>query len=172
MANHTIDATFAQIPVSTYTLSVTNAGTGIGTVSTNPSGSSFHAGTLVTLTAAPDTSSTFAGWSGGCSGTSSPVSLVMNSNTNVTATFTLKTYSISATAGTNGLISPSGTVMVNSGSSQSFTITPRAGYKVADVKVDGVSVGSVNSYSFANVKANHKIEALFSRSAKTLHKRK
>jgi hypothetical protein len=79
----------------------------------------------------------------------------------VTATFTLKTYSITATAGTHGSISPNGTVVVNHGASQQFTITADASYGIAGVKVDGVSVGAVTSYNFPNVTANHTIEASF-----------
>ncbi len=54
-------------------------------------------------------------------------------------------YTIQASAGANGSISPSGTVNVFSGANQSFTITPNSGYHVADVVVDGGSVGAVTS---------------------------
>jgi hypothetical protein len=50
---------------------------------------------------------------------------------------------------------------VNSGSSQSFTITPDASYHVNDVVVDGSSVGAVTSYTFSNVTENHTISANF-----------
>ncbi len=53
------------------------------------------------------------------------------------------TFTITASAGANGQISPSGAQTLNAGSSQSFTITPDAGYHVADVLVDGLSVGAV-----------------------------
>ena len=86
-ANHTITASFA--PVS-YTLTIRTSGTGTGTVSTNPSGTLFNAGTLVTLTAVPNTNSTFTGWSGACSGTSTTCRLTMNGNKSVTAAFTLR----------------------------------------------------------------------------------
>jgi mannose/cellobiose epimerase-like protein (N-acyl-D-glucosamine 2-epimerase family) len=72
-----------------------------------------------------------------------------------------QTFSISATAGSGGAISPSGSVNVAENSSQSFTITPDAGYKVSDVLVDGVSVGAVTSYAFSNVTADHTISASF-----------
>ena len=51
--------------------------------------------------------------------------------------------------------------MVNYGSDQAFTITPAAGYHVADVLVDGVSVGAVTTYTFTNVTADHTIAASF-----------
>ncbi len=85
----------------------------------------------------------------------------MNGAKNVTATFTLKTYTITASAGSGGSISPSGTVTVNYGGSQSFTITPDANYTIGNVVVDGVSAGSVTTYNFANVTANHTISASF-----------
>jgi hypothetical protein len=140
---------------------VTLAGTGTGTVTTNPSGTIFNAGTVVTLTAAPDVSSTFTGWSDGVIGTSRTVSLTMNGDTAVTAAFTLKTYTITATAGQNGSISPQGTVTVDHGANQSFTITPDACYDIADVTIDGVSVGAVTSYPFTNVTADHTLNAGF-----------
>jgi len=68
---------------------------------------------------------------------------------------------LTASAGANGAISPSGSVKVNSGSSQTFTITPSAGYTVNAVTVDGASVGAVGSYTFSNVTAAHSISATF-----------
>jgi hypothetical protein len=69
--------------------------------------------------------------------------------------------SIVASTGTNGTITPSGAVSVNNGGSQSFVITPNTGYHVADVLVDGSSVGAVTSYTFTNVTSNHTISATF-----------
>lgn len=73
-----------------------------------------------------------------------------------------KTYTITTTAGTGGSISPSGSVTVNNGASQAFTITPDNNYSIADVKVDNVSQGKITSYTFNNVTANHTISATFS----------
>lgn len=71
------------------------------------------------------------------------------------------TYTITATAGPNGSINPSGNVTVNHGDSIEFTITPNPGYFIDDVLVDGSSVGPVSSYKFINVTANHTIHAIF-----------
>jgi len=79
----------------------------------------------------------------------------------ITATFAVKTYTISASAGTGGGITPSGSTSVNHGANQTFTITPSAGYSIADVTVDGISQGSIGSYAFTNVTSNHTISALF-----------
>ena len=70
-------------------------------------------------------------------------------------------YTIKATAGTGGAISPSGNVSVRGGRDQTFTITPDQGYTVSDVKIDGESVGAVTSYSFENVRKAHTIAVSF-----------
>jgi hypothetical protein len=70
-------------------------------------------------------------------------------------------YTITASAGSNGSISPTGAVTVASGASRAFTITPNTGYKVSNVLVDGASVGAVTTYTFSNVTANHTIAASF-----------
>ena len=68
---------------------------------------------------------------------------------------------IKASAGTGGSITPSGNVSVRMGADQTFTITPDGGYAIADVKVDGRSVGAVRSYTFENVSSAHTIEVSF-----------
>jgi len=90
-AAKSVTATFNVIK---YTLTVGKAGTGSGTVTSSPSGincgttcsTSFNSGTVVTLTATPATGSTFAGWSGACTGTGS-CKMTMNAAESVTATF-------------------------------------------------------------------------------------
>lgn len=71
------------------------------------------------------------------------------------------TYTITASAGLNGSISPSGSVTVNQGSDKSFTINPNSGYSIDDVLVDGSSVGAVSSYTFTSITQNHTISATF-----------
>ena len=73
-------------------------------------------------------------------------------------------YTIHATAGTGGTISPSGDVTVPEGGSQTFSITPNGDYQISSVLVDGSSVGAVSSYTFTNVTADHIITASFSSS--------
>ena len=70
-------------------------------------------------------------------------------------------YTIKATVGVNGSISPSGNVSVREGRDQTFTITPDKGYAVSNVKIDGKSIGAVKSYTFENVKKSHTIEVIF-----------
>jgi DNA-directed RNA polymerase subunit RPC12/RpoP len=85
-------------------------------------------------------------------------------NVTIAVTFVAKASSditITATAGENGTISPSGSVILTNGSSQVFTFTPDSGYDIKDVLVDGVSVGNVTSYTFDNVTSNHTINVTF-----------
>ena len=74
-------------------------------------------------------------------------------------------YTITATAGEGGSITPAGEVSVKEGASQTFAIAAQEGYAIADVLVDGQSVGAVDSYTFENVTANHTIAAVFTRTA-------
>ena len=91
-SNQAVTATFTTIP--SYTLTVSKAGTGSGTVTSSPAGiscgstcsASYTSGTSVALTAAPDSGSVFAGWSGACSGTGT-CTVAMSAAKAVTATF-------------------------------------------------------------------------------------
>ena len=76
-------------------------------------------------------------------------------------------WTITASAGANGSIAPSGAVVVAQGANQGFTITPNSGYHVGGVTVDGSSVGAVTSYTFTNVTANHTISATFAVNSST-----
>jgi hypothetical protein len=158
-ANHTINAYFKAI---TYTITAT-AGSG-GSISP-----------LGTLTFTPGASQTFtitpaAGYhvadvlvDGASVGAVTTYAFTnITANHTIAATFAPNSaHTITASAGANGSISPSGTVSVLSGANQKFTITPAAGYRVADVTVDGASVGARTSYTFNNVQAVHTISASF-----------
>ena len=74
-------------------------------------------------------------------------------------------YTIAATAGEGGSITPNGDVSVKEGASQTFAITADNGYEIADVLVDGNSVGAVETYTFDEVKANHTITVSFNKTA-------
>ena len=70
-------------------------------------------------------------------------------------------HTITAIAGANGAISPSGNSTVPTGGDQTFTITPDKGYAVAKVLIDGKSVGAVTSYTFRDVTEAHTIQVIF-----------
>jgi hypothetical protein len=72
-------------------------------------------------------------------------------------------YTIEASAGSNGNILPSGSVPVTHGNDQQFSITPDFGYVVDSVIVDASMTDSTTSYTFYNVTANHTIRAVFVR---------
>ena len=162
-AAKTVTATFTA---NTASLTVVKNGTGSGTVTGtgiscgSDCSETVTQGTVVSLTASPATDSTFTGWSGACSGTGA-CSVTMDAAKTVTASFAIKTYTITASTGGHGTISPAGTVQVNHGSSQTFTIAPDPYYGIASVMVDGQAAGKVTSYTFSNVTAAHDINATF-----------
>jgi hypothetical protein len=164
-----------EIGTKTYTLTIPrNSGTGGGatsyTLTFDTNGGSTIApitqdyGTAITAPADPTkTGYTFAGWT--------PVipTTMPAENLTVTAQWRYNGggssgysyYTIKATAGTGGSISPSGNVSVREGRDQTFTITPDKGYAVANVKIDGKSIGAAKSYTFENVRRTHTIEVIF-----------
>jgi YD repeat-containing protein len=172
-ANHTIAAQFSLA----YLLSVSLNNTAGGVVTSTPTGincgstcsANYLAGASVTLTATANAAYNFTGWSGDCSGTGT-CTLTMDSAKDVTANFVIKTFTIAASAGSLGSISPSGNVTVNYGSNQTFTITPDSGAVVANVLVDSSSVGAVTSYTFTNVTAAHTISATFTTASNNVAK--
>ncbi|MFH2112815.1 MAG: choice-of-anchor D domain-containing protein [Candidatus Bathyarchaeota archaeon] len=76
-------------------------------------------------------------------------------------TFETPTYTITATAGPGGSITPSGEVTVSIGENQGFVITPDLGYHILDVVVDGVSQGALSTYTFTSVVEAHTITVNF-----------
>lgn len=70
-------------------------------------------------------------------------------------------YAITAMAGSGGSIAPAGTISVQANQSQAYSITPDPGFAIGDVLVDGVSVGPVARYEFADMAGDHRIEARF-----------
>ncbi len=119
-------------------------------------------GATIQLTATSTEGYQFTNWTGDINSPENPVTVNMATHKNVTANFAIHTCTITATTSLGGIISPSGLVTVNYGGSQAFMITPNPGYHVAEVKVDGISVGAVLSYTFDNVTSGHTIEVIFS----------
>lgn len=118
---------------STTQYSLTTGSIGSGTIDLSPSGGTYDEGTTVTLTAIPDQGWQFDGWSGDLSGTTNPVNLLMNSNKNVTALFSMTTsqqFTVSTTANGSGsiILNPSGGVYAE-GTVVSITAQPATGWQ-------------------------------------------
>ena len=81
----------------------------------------------------------------------------------MTASYTVgEIYTVEASADAGGTISPSGQKTVLEGGSVKYTISPKTGYEISDVLIDGVSAGALTEYEFTGVRANHRIQARFS----------
>jgi uncharacterized repeat protein (TIGR02543 family) len=117
-----------------------------------------------TLSNPTKTGFTFEGWYDNASFTGEVVTVISSTTSGditLYAKWVATAYTITASAGNNGSITPSGEISVNEGSSQTYTITANKGYHITNVLVDGASVGTVNSYTFSNVVATHTITASF-----------
>ena len=158
----------AQWTVNQYTIAYDLAG---GTAEGNPDTYTIETRAF-TLTNPTKSGYTFTGWSGtGLDGENNmTVTIPTGSTGNRTYTahwryngsgHSYSYYTIKATAGAGGSISPSGNVSVREGRDQTFTITPDKGYAVSNVKIDGKSIGAVKSYTFENVSRTHTIEVIF-----------
>ena len=158
----------AQWTVNQYTITYNLAG---GTAEGNPSTYTIETKAF-TLKNPTKSGYTFTGWSGtGLDGENNmTVTIPTGSTGNRTYTahwryngsgHSYSYYTIKATAGAGGSISPSGNVSVREGRDQTFTITPDKGYAVSNVKIDGKSIGAVKSYTFENVSRTHTIEVIF-----------
>ena len=159
----------AQWTVNQYTITYDLAG---GTVEGNPDTYTIET-VAFTLKNPTKSGYTFTGWSGtGLDGENNMTVTIPKGSTgnrSYTAHWRYNGgggsgysyYTIKATAGAGGSISPSGSVSVREGRDQTFTITPDKDYAVANVKIDGKSIGAVKSYTFENVRRPHTIEVIF-----------
>ena len=148
----------AKWTVNQYTLTFdTNGGSTIAPITQDY-------GTAITAPADPTkTGYTFAGWTPAIPTTMPAENLTVTAQWryNGGGSSGYSYYTIKATAGAGGSISPTGSVSVREGRDQTFTITPDKGYAVSNVKIDGKSIGAVKSYTFENVSRTHTIEVIF-----------
>ena len=148
----------AKWTVNQYTLTFdTNGGSAIAPITQDY-------GTAITAPADPTkTGYTFAGWTPAIPTTMPAENLTVTAQWryNGGGSSGYSYYTIKATAGAGGSISPTGSVSVREGRDQTFTITPDKGYAVANVKIDGKSIGAAKSYTFENVSRPHTIEVIF-----------
>jgi hypothetical protein len=156
-----------RIPISTVSFTISASASAGGTIS--PSGLVVVSeGSNQTFTITPQTGYSIASLT--IDGSAAPVAssytfMNITGDHTISAAFAINTYTITATAGMGGTISPSEMVSVQHGSSQTFIISPSPGYQIASVLVDSSSVGAVSSYTFSSVAASHTISATFNRLA-------
>ncbi|MDD5693376.1 MAG: ATP-binding protein [Patescibacteria group bacterium] len=173
-ANHIISVSFA---INTYSLSA-NAGSG-GTI--NPSGTkvvNYNASQTYAISANPGYKINKVEVDGISVGTiSSHTFTNINADHTISATFvadvpvnTNHTIFVSSVTqkpeddtGNDGYVTPNGNVTVEDGKNQTFQIVAGENTRIVDVLVDGTSLGSIDTYTFANVQANHTIKAVFIR---------
>lgn len=134
-AGDSITATFnvTALDPAPYVLTVTKAGTGVGTVTSSPSGincgydcvGSFAGATTVTLTAAVGTNSVFSGWTGDCTGTSTVCTVTIDAAKAVTATFDVPNDGFPNVE--SGL--PAGWVQPGSGSAAPWVVDTDSSYQ-------------------------------------------
>ena len=150
----------ANFAVDQYTLTY-NAGPG-GTISGDASQTVDYLASGTPVTAVADTAAGyhFVSWSDGVL-TATRTDADVTADQDVTATFAIDAFTITPSAGLHGFISPSSPQNVEYGQDQAFTITPAGGYYIADVLIDGTSVGPATSYAFTAVSADHTISASF-----------
>ncbi|MBP3284092.1 MAG: InlB B-repeat-containing protein [Clostridia bacterium] len=159
---------YAKWTVNTYTVTLNNqSATTAGTTSVTAT----YGSAMPSITKPAKTGYTFGGYytetnGGGTQYYKADGSSAKNwdktAATTLYAKWTVNTYTITATAGSNGSISPSGSTSVTYGTDKTYTITANSGYVIQDVLVDGASVGNVHSYTFSAVETNHTISASFS----------
>ncbi|MBN2019255.1 MAG: hypothetical protein JW749_03415, partial [Sedimentisphaerales bacterium] len=159
-ATHTVDVTFK---IQTFSITATTGGNG----SIDPSGTfSKDCGSDQLFTATPDACYEVDTWYVDGSpvqtgGTTYTLSNITTAHT-VNVTFKILTYSITATAGSNGSIDPSGTFSKDCGSDQLFTATPDACYEVDTWYVDGSPVQTGGTtYTLSNITAAHTVNVTF-----------
>ncbi len=150
----TVDATFA---INTYAVS-TSAGSG---GSFSPASAVVNHGSTTSFTVVPDTGyhvDTISGCGGSLSGNTYTTGAITAACT-VSATFALNEYTVSATAGSGGAISPASSPVLH-GSTTSFTVTPDTGYHIDTVTGCGGSL-SGNTYTTGTVTGACTVSATF-----------
>jgi hypothetical protein len=132
-----------------------------GIVEKSPDLSLYDSASAVQLIATANTGYHFMHWSGDATGSENPKTVLMNGNKTITAQFDPDTFTIIATHGPNGTITPSGTIKTIYGSSLRYTFIPDLVYLVDSVIVDGNKVDSTEGYTFSNLSTNHTISVTF-----------
>ena len=150
-----------------FSISTDISPSGAGSITKSPDETQYDRGETVVLTATPASGYVFDYWElGGYAATlpDNPITLVMDTNWIIKAVFKQQaptTYTITSSASTGGSIYPVGSIQVPKGSAKQFVVTAAAGYHIANIVVDGASVGVSSSYTFQDVLGDHSITAYF-----------
>ena len=86
----------------------------------------------------------------------------ITANHEISVSFSVNTYTVAAESSSGGSVNPSGNTVVNYGSDLAYTFTPDYGFRISDIKVNGVSHGPVSSLKFTNITAEQNISVVFS----------
>lgn len=150
----------AHFNLQSYSITVAAYPNNAGSVT---GGGSYNYGQTCTVHATANSGYTFTNWTENGSQVSANAnySFTVTGSRNLVANFTQNTYTIQASAGMNGTITPSGAVTVIHGANQTFSMIPDEDYEVQEVYIDGNPVGAMTSYTFTNVTANHFIHVSF-----------
>jgi PKD repeat protein len=129
-----------------------------------------ESGADVLITATASNGYHFFIWGGdtdGCTIEGNQITVPMDKPRTITAAFEINVYGITATAGMNGSVIPSGVVPVPHGGSTSITVQAMAGAHIIQVQVDGINTGvytaqdTTRSIAFSNVESDHVLTASF-----------
>lgn len=154
--------------VQAFTLTVTVAPSGSGSVTLDDTGPYYHNGEVVTLTAAPTIGWSFSSWSGDLTGSTNQGTLTITSNMAVTATFTQNTYTVSVTvlpSPAAGTVTPNPAGPYHYGDTVVLTEAPNPGYTFSGWSGDGSGTGSTRSVT---VTGNMAVTTTFTQNVYTL----
>lgn len=135
--NYSVTANFAP---RSYTVAASTAPVGAGSVTGT---GTYTVGTTATLTATPDATHTFTGWTGDLSSSANPLVFVVNGNTSVAAQFASTNFVLTTVASPGGGVTPGGTYP--EGTVVTLTATPDATHRFANWSGDGSGTGTTTA---------------------------
>lgn len=154
-SNKNITANFTLIPASTYTLNATAIN---GSVTKNPNSPTYASGSIIQLTATPNTGYTFTSWGGDATGSTNPLNVTMNANKEIVANFSIITYTLLVISVNGDVVKNPEQIEYNYGENVELTATANSGYTFDSWSGD--ATGSTNPITVLmdknkNVTANY-----------------
>jgi uncharacterized repeat protein (TIGR02543 family) len=135
-------AAFAPAPIPNYTISTAVSPSGSGTVTLNPSQTSYPNGTSVQVTANPAVGYAFSSFSGDLTGSTNPATLVVSKNSSITANFVQQMCTLTINIVGQGTVTPTSGSSYVCGTAVTVTATPANGYSFG--QFSGALTGSTN----------------------------